>query len=141
MFRNCKVCGQGNELPPARLMDDATCGACGGDLAAPSAPINADAASFDDLVSNLKLPVLVDFWAPWCGPCRRLGPELEKVAAELAGKAVVVKVNTDRNQELAARFGVRGIPNLLVLSGGAPQRQHSGVVSAREMTSWLLELA
>jgi thioredoxin 1 len=81
-------------------------------------PINVTDGNFQKAVLESKLPVIVDFWAPWCGPCRMVAPILEKVAKEYAGKLIVVKVNTDENQEYAGKYGVQGIPTLLMLKDG-----------------------
>jgi thioredoxin 1 len=81
---------------------------------------------FDQLVSTSAIPVVADFWAPWCGPCRMVGPVLEKLAADHVGKVSVVKVNVDENQELAARFGIMSIPTVMMFSGGAVKTQLIG---------------
>ena len=84
-----------------------------------------------------ELPVVVDFWAAWCGPCRMAAPEVQKAAEEMAGRAVVLKVDTDRHPDLAQRFGVQGIPNFLVLKAGRVVKQQPGYVPARQLTAWL----
>ena len=83
-----------------------------------SEPIHVTDAAFEKSVLQSELPVIVDFWAPWCGPCKMIAPVLEKVAKENAGKLLVAKVNTDENQQWAGKFNVRGIPTLLFVSGG-----------------------
>lgn len=83
-----------------------------------SEPINVADAEFESTVLQSKLPVIVDFWAPWCGPCRMVAPTLEKLAKEYAGKMVVAKVNTDENPEWAMKFGVQGIPTMLFVASG-----------------------
>src|SRR5687768_17555170 len=100
-------------------------------------PIDADPGVFDDALQSSPLPVLVDFWAERCGPCRMAAPEVKKVAASLAGRALVLKVDTERHPELAARYNVRGIPNFVVLRNGRVVFQHAGLASAQEMERWL----
>lgn len=91
-------------------------------------PIHVTDAAFEQAVLQSKTPVVVDFWAPWCGPCRVVAPHLEKIAKEYAGKVVVAKVNTDENPEWAQRFGVQGIPTLLFVAGGKVVHTQVGAV-------------
>jgi thioredoxin 1 len=91
-------------------------------------PINVTDDAFEQTVINSKLPVIVDFWAPWCGPCKMVAPTLEKIAKEYAGKLIVAKVNTDSHSEWANKFGVQGIPTMLFISGGKVIHQQVGAL-------------
>lgn len=93
-----------------------------------STPIHVTDTAFEQAVLQSPTPVIVDFWAPWCGPCRQIAPSLEKIAAEYAGKVVVAKVNTDENPEWAGKFEVRGIPTMLFIAGGKVVYQQVGAV-------------
>jgi thioredoxin 2 len=97
----------------------------------------ADAALFDEVMREAKVPVLVDFWADWCGPCRMVAPEVQALAAEMKGRAIVLKVDTEANQDLAGRYGIRSIPNFLILKNGRVAAQHAGAVPRAEMRRWL----
>lgn len=137
MIRTCPACGAANRIPAAHLADQGRCGACKAALPPTREPIAATADSFDEIVRAAKVPVLVDFWAEWCGPCRMIAPELHALAQEMAGRALVLKVDTEAEPELAARFQIRSIPNLMVFHRGQPVAQRAGAAPRAELRRWL----
>ena len=133
----CESCGQKNRLPYGRLGDPVRCARCKEPMAAPALPIDVHSASdFDRLVGSASLPVIVDYWAPWCGPCRMVAPELQKVAARQAGRVLVVKVNTDEVSDLGQRFGIKSIPTMAVFSGGKDVARTSGARPAADIEAF-----
>jgi thioredoxin 2 len=134
----CTACGKKNRLAYERLGESVQCGQCKQALRMPGEPIEVhQTADFDRLIAQSSLPVVVDYWAPWCGPCRMVAPELQKVAARQAGQAIVVKVNTDELSDLGQRFGIRSIPTLAVFEGGKEIARESGARPAPEIEAFI----
>lgn len=137
IVRNCPSCGKGNRIPANHLSDTGRCGVCKTALPPVDEPLDVDENGFSQIVAESKVPILTDFWAAWCGPCRMAAPEVHLLAREMAGRALVLKVNTEDSPQVAARFGVQSIPNFVVLRGGRPVFQQAGLVPRAEMRRWL----
>ena len=131
----CAHCAATNRVPAARLGDDPTCGRCGQGLLT-GEPVELTDANFEAVVSKTDLPVVVDFWAPWCGPCRMMAPAFEQAAAQLKGRALLVKVNSDDNPRTSARFGIRSIPTLVKLDHGRETGRRSGALPAGQIVAF-----
>jgi thioredoxin 2 len=141
VIRTCTACGRLNRIPPERLADTGRCGACKAPLPPPGEPIDVDEALFDEITRGAKVPILVDFWAEWCGPCRMAASEVKQVAAEMASKALVLKIDADKHPALSARFGVRALPHFIVMRGGQATFQQPGLVRSQQMIDWLRQAA
>jgi len=139
---SCPSCGQKNRLVYERLGDHTRCGQCKQPLGAPAEPFDIhSSADFDRLVAHASVPVVVDYWAPWCGPCRMVAPELKKVAARQAGTLLVVKVNTDEVADLGMRHNIRSIPTLAVFGGGRELARTTGARPADEIERFIRQAA
>ena len=130
----CAHCLATNRVPSARLAEDPVCGRCGKALL-DGLPVSLNDANFDRFTQHTELPVLVDFWAPWCGPCLGMAPQFDLAARQLKGRALLVKIDSDANPATASRFGIRSIPTLVRLEGGREKSRQSGAQQAAQIVS------
>ena len=139
---DCPSCHQKNRLAYSRLRHTTRCAKCKTPLASVSAPLEVSTtAEFDSLIASADLPVVVDFWAPWCGPCRMVAPEIAKVASRKAGEVLVVKVNTEEVMGLGERLGIRSIPTMAVFKGGFEVARQTGAMLAARIQQFLQQAA
>ena len=131
MILRCSSCATANRVPAERLHEVARCGRCKTELAPLAMPLPIHSAvEFDELVGSTKLPMLVDFWAQWCGPCHTVAPQLASVAKKRRGALIVAKLDTDEVPVVAARFGIRSIPTMILFSGGREAKRVTGAMPA-----------
>ena len=136
----CPSCGKQNRVAFDQLGRAHRCAACKADIPAPDVPVDVRTADlFDSIVARASVPVVVDYWAPWCGPCRMVAPELEKVARRSAGRLLVIKVNTDEVPELGDRYTIRSIPTMAVFHQGAEVGRTSGARPAAAIEAFVQE--
>ena len=134
----CASCGQKNRIPPGRLGERASCGKCQKTVHEPGAVLAVDRdGDLQALLASADVPVLIDFWAPWCGPCRAVAPEVAKVSARHAADMLVLKVNTDVDPAVGQRYGIQSIPTMAVFRGGAEVARTSGSRPASAIEQWI----
>lgn len=134
----CTACGQKNRTIFERLGQTGQCGRCQAEIPPPAMPIEVDSvAHFDALLQRSALPMLIDYWAPWCGPCRMVAPELEKVALSSSGRFLVVKVNTEALPALGQRYRIQSIPTMAVFVGGREVAQIQGARPAAAIENFV----
>ena len=131
----CPACLAANRLPEARTSEDPKCGKCGAALL-DGAPAELSEQQFESFLQRTEFPVLVDFWAPWCGPCRAMAPHFERAAKTLKDRVRLVKVNTEEAPQLAARYGIRAIPTLVLFRNGTEAKRVSGALDAGALERW-----
>ena len=131
----CGHCGRTNRLPIDRAAEDARCGACHQPMFT-GHPIEVDQEGFGRHVANSDIPLLIDVWAPWCGPCRAMAPMFERAAQLLEPKIRLLKLNSDNAPEVSSRLGITGIPTLLLMSGGREVARHAGAMDTRNIITW-----
>ena len=130
----CPHCFSVNNIPQRDSYKKANCGKCKNSLLE-TTPIELTSANFDEVVVNSDIPVIIDFWAPWCGPCKMMGPNFQKSATNFPLKTLFAKVNTKNEQQLGARFGIRSIPTLMIFKEGKEVHRLSGALSEEQLNS------
>lgn len=138
IIQPCPACGTANRIAYAKVATHGRCGTCKADLPLVASPAEiSDIEAFSSLVSQSPLPVVIDFWAPWCAPCQMMAPEFAKAAAQAAGEALFVKVNTDEQPQIAGQFRIQGIPAFALIRDGKVTAQTTGFQPAARLLAWM----
>lgn len=132
----CEKCNRMNRVPLGK-QKEAICGSCKTSLPIHDAVVDANDNTLQTLIAKSPLPIVVDVWAPWCGPCRSFAPTFEEFSSQYAGKVVFVKLNSDKHKQMAGRLGIRGIPTILVFKNGAEVTRESGAIPKEHFGRWL----
>ncbi len=132
----CPYCQAVNRIPAERLDDNPRCGKCGEEIFR-ARPLDLDQDSFQHHLSRSEVPVLVDFWAPWCGPCKMMAPAFEQAAVRLEPRVRLAKLNTDEAQEIAGQYGIRSIPTMILFDKGEEIARHSGAMMGGAIENWV----
>jgi thioredoxin 2 len=132
----CPYCQAVNRIPAERLQDNPRCGKCHEEIFR-ARPVELTEADFERHITRSEVPVLVDFWAPWCGPCKVMAPAFEQAAVQLEPRVRLAKLNTDEAQEIAGRYGIRSIPTMILFDGGQEIARHSGAMMAGDIEAWV----